>query len=131
MTRVNIRGVTRGLTKKVIVTGLAGAAVLALGVAPAFAGQNAIGAGFSSADPGTTGPAISGEFYGNTSNPSGNGNGVLPSLSPGPWVCTNRLDCAGPTSPGGSMGDYVSSVASGGKSNSNFANDKSPGPDFS
>jgi hypothetical protein len=98
---------------------------------PAFADQNAIGAGFSGAAPGSIGPLISGTIYGNTSNPSGNGNGVLPSLSPGPWKC-NGSDCsAQPTAAGGSMGDFLSPVASDGNSNSNFANDKSPGPDFS
>jgi hypothetical protein len=32
------------------------------------------------------GGCISGEFYGNTSNPRPSGNGVLPSQSPGPFV---------------------------------------------
>ena len=74
---------------------------------------------------------IAGTLYGNTSNPSGNGNGVLPSLSPGPWACTNPADCTGPTSAGGAMGDFISPLTSDGNSNANFANDKNPGPDFS
>lgn len=77
------------------------------------------------------GQFISGFIYGNTSNPSGNGNGVLPSLSPGPWRCTNPLDCAGPTTAGGSMGDFISPITSNGKSSSDFANGKAVGPDFS
>ncbi|MFZ2523091.1 MAG: hypothetical protein WAW92_01765 [Minisyncoccia bacterium] len=77
------------------------------------------------------GGLISGVIYGNTSNASGNGNGVLPSLSPGPWRCTNPLNCAGPTTAGGSMGDFISPMTSDGNSSSNFANDKAPGPDFS
>lgn len=118
-------------TKKIVAT-VASSMVMAVGVTvPALAAKGPIGTIFSGSDPGTVGPGISGEIYGNTSNPSGNGNGVLPSLSPGPWVCTNPQDCAGPTSPGGSMGDFVSPTASSGHSSSNFANDKTPGPDFS
>ena len=98
----------------------------------AFAGQNLIGAGFSSAPAGTVGPGISGEIYGNTSNPSGNGNGVLPSLAPGPWMCGDSSDCAAePTESGGSMGDFLAPVASDGTATPNFANGKTPGPDFS
>ena len=37
----------------------------------------------------------------NTSNPRPDENGVLPSLAPGPWVCGDPADCAGPTDPGG------------------------------
>jgi hypothetical protein len=77
------------------------------------------------------GDLISGVIYGNTSNPSGNGNGVLPSLSPGPWRCTNPLDCAGPTTAGGSMGDFISPLTSDNHSSSDFANSKPVGPDFS
>ncbi len=80
---------------------------------------------------GNVGGLISGVIYGNTSNPSGNGNGVLPSLSPGPWRCTNPFDCAGPTTAGGSMGDFISPLTSDGNSSSDFANGKTPGPDFS
>lgn len=98
---------------------------------PAIAEQNDVGAGFSSAPPGTVGPSISGGLYGNTSNPSGNGNGVLPSLAPGPWACVYDPGCAGPTKPGGSMGDFLAPTASGGQGNPDFANGKSPGPDFS
>ena len=94
-------------------------------------GGGGIGAGFSSADPGTVGPAISGELYGNTSNPSGTGQGVLPSLSPGPWLC-NGVDCsAQPTTSGPSMGELLAPIGSGGKANPDFANGKETGPDFS
>lgn len=99
---------------------------LALLATSAYAGQNAIGAGFSGSDPGSVGPSISGDTYGNTSNPRDSGHGVLPSESPGPW----KHNGDGPTDPGGSMGDFLSDTASGGKSKSNFANDKDPGPDF-
>jgi hypothetical protein len=78
----------------------------------------------------SVGSLISGEIYGNTSNPSGNGNGVLPSLSPGPWACTDSSDCSGPTSPGGSMGEFIAPLVSG-HASPNFANGKTPGPDFS
>jgi len=90
-----------------------------------------IGAGFSSADPGTVGPGISGEIYGNTSNESGNGEGVLPSWSPGPWVCEDSNDCSGPTDPGGSMGDFLAPVASDGAATPEFANGNDPDLDFS
>lgn len=114
---------------KFLIGGLASLVMLA--AIPAFAGQNAIGAGFSGADPGTVGPGISGVIYGNTSNPSGNGNGVLPSLSPGPWKC-DGVDCsAQPTTAGGSMGDFLAPIASDGKGSPDFANGKDPGPDFS
>ncbi|MBE9554292.1 MAG: hypothetical protein IMF05_12590 [Proteobacteria bacterium] len=94
-------------------------------------GGGEIGAGFSSADPGTVGPGISGELYGNTSNPSGKGQGVLPSLSPGPWLC-NGPDCsAQPTTAGPSMGEILAPIGSNGKANPDFANGKDPGPDFS
>lgn len=77
------------------------------------------------------GELISGQIYGNTSNPSGNGEGVLPSLSPGPWVCSDPKDCAAePTEPGSSMGDIIAPLVSGGNGKPNFANDKSPGPNF-
>lgn len=99
-------------------------------VAPTLAGgvggalQDAASAlGYSSA-----GSFVSGELYGNTSNPRSSGNGVLPSESPGPWECGSV--CSDPTAAGGSMGDWISPATSGGKSQANFANDKSPGPDF-
>lgn len=77
------------------------------------------------------GDLISGEIYGNTSNPSGNGNGVLPSLSPGPWACGQpSVDCSVDTLPGVSMGDIIAPAVSGGSGNPNFANDKTPGPNF-
>lgn len=111
------------------------ATVLALGffvsqaVAQGVGGELQAGAELLGLD--NVGELISGEIYGNTSNPSGNGNGVLPSLAPGPWKCGNPLDCAGPTSAGGSMGDFIAPTVSGGKGTPNFANDKTPGPDFS
>lgn len=95
------------------------------------ASGNDIGSSFSSQDPGTVGPTISGVIYGNTSNPRPIGNGVLPSLSPGPWKCADSSDCAGPTDAGGSMGEFLAPTASGGKGNPDFANSKDPGPDFS
>jgi hypothetical protein len=82
----------------------------------------------------SVGAYISGTIYGNTSNPSGNGNGVLPSLSPGPWKCTVPTDCAGPTTAGGSMGEFISPLTSGGNSSADFANGGKgvgTGPDFS
>ena len=49
-------------------------------------------AGVASAAPGDNGNGvggcISGTFYGNTSNPRPDGNGTLPSQSPGPFVNT-------------------------------------------
>lgn len=97
----------------------------------AFADQGAVGAIFSGATPGTVGPTISGVIYGNTSNPSGNGSGVLPSFSPGPWVCGNPADCAGPTDPGGSMGTFLAPLASEGTGTPEFANGNDPDIDFS
>src|SRR5687768_9747394 len=54
------------------------------------------------------GVCVSGEFYGNTSNPRPSGNGVLPSQSPGPFLN------AGPNQPprndrvrGASIGDAI------------------------
>jgi hypothetical protein len=54
------------------------------------------------------GGCVSGEFYGNTSNPRPSGNGVLPSQSPGPFLNT------GPNQPprndrvrGASIGDAI------------------------
>jgi hypothetical protein len=95
------------------------------------AGGSDIGTGFSGADPGSVGPTISGEIYGNTSNPRPSGHGVLPSLSPGPWVCDGPDCSAQPTAPGGSMGEFLAPTASDGKGNPDFANSKTPGPDFS
>jgi hypothetical protein len=106
------------------------AALAVSSVVPAFA-QGIIGTGFSTADPGTVGPSISGVSYGNTSNPSGNGSGVLPSFSPGPWVCGDETDCAGPTDPGGSMGTFLAPLASGGEAAPLFANGNDPDIDFS
>jgi len=122
---------TKGVTlKRFIVIALL--VLLVLAIAPAaFAGQNAVGAGFSSLG-GDTGGFISGDVYGNTSNPSGNGEGVLPSLAPGPWKCDYSSNgCAGPTDPGGSMGDFLAPVASDGQSQSEFANGNDLNLDFS
>jgi hypothetical protein len=77
------------------------------------------------------GELISGVIYGNTSNPSGNGNGVLPSLAPGPWKCGNPADCAGPTTAGGSMGEFIAPLVSDGAASPDFANGAVEGPDFS
>lgn len=111
---------------------LAFAAALAVAtISPAVAAPGEIGDGFSSADPGTVGPLISGVIYGNTSNPSGHGSGVLPSFSPGPWICGNPLDCAGPTDPGSSMGDFLAPVASDGTASPDFANGNDQDIDFS
>ena len=118
------------MRRRLIVIVMASALFLSVMAGAASAGQNAIGAGFSSGDPGTVGPGISGDFFGNTSNPSGNGEGVLPSLSPGPWVCGDPLDCAGPTDPGGSVGDFLAPLASG-TATPTFANGNDLDLDFS
>ena len=115
------------MKKKIFLASVTTIALLAA-APPAFADQNAIGAGFSNSVPGSVGPSISGFIYGNTSNPSGNGNGVLPSESPGPWAHGNPGD--GPTENGGSMGTFLAPVASGGTASPDFANGKDPGPDF-
>ena len=114
---------------------LSATSVALLGAAPVLA--EGVGGGlhdladFFGSD--NVGDFISGEIYGNTSNPSGNGNGVLPSLSPGPWVCAGADCSAQPTEAGGSMGDFITQTPgfpAEGKSKSDFANGKSPGPDF-
>lgn len=109
------------------------AMMLVISATPAFA--NGVGGDLQNlADltgSANVGEFISGVIYGNTSNPSGNGNGVLPSLSPGPWRCGNPLDCAGPTIAGGSMGDFIAPITSDGMASPDFANGKSAGPDFS
>ena len=69
---------------------------------------------------GTVGNLISGTIYGNTSNPSGNGNGVLPSWAPGPHVCGTPGDCAGPTGNGSSMGGLIAPVTSGGQADPDY-----------
>lgn len=121
----------RNKTKRYATSILASVAV-ATGIAlPVAAAKGPIGEFASNKPFGNMGEYISGEVYGNTSNPSGNGNGVLPSLAPGPWRCTNPADCAGPTTAGGSMGEFIAPVASSGQASPDFANSKSPGPDFS
>ena len=107
-----------------------GAALAMATAAPALA-QGTVGAFFSGFEPRAVGPGISGAIYGNTSNPSGNGNGVLPSFAPGPWVCESTADCSGPTDPGGSMGDFLAPLASGGAASPEFANGNDPDIDFS
>ena len=69
-----------------------------IGAAQAAPGDNGQGRG----------GCVSGEFYGNTSNPRPSGNGVLPSQSPGPFLN------AGPNQPprndrvrGASIGDAI------------------------
>lgn len=112
---------------------LLGAAALALPAQAAGVGQ-ALKAMAQAAGEPSVGSLISGVIYGNTSNPSGNGNGVLPSLSPGPWTCTNPSDCAGPTTAGGSMGEFIAPIVSGGNGSPDFANGGNgpgTGPDFS
>lgn len=94
-------------------------------------GGGAVGAFFSNFAPGSLGPTISGEWYGNTSNPRPGEHGVLPSLSPGPWVCDGADCSAQPTAAGGSMGVWIAPSASDFKAEPNFANGKYPGPDFS
>jgi len=107
---------------------------VALLVTPANAAGvgTALKAAAQSAGYSSVGQLISGEIDGNTSNPKTDGKpGVTPSESPGPWACGDPgVDCSGLTLPGVSMGDIISPVTSGGNSNSNFANDKNPGPNF-
>ena len=99
------------------------AATIALSPGLAFAGGGA-----SSNAPGTNkdaiealgfssvGSFIAGEIYGNTSNPRPSGNGVLPSLAPGPWACNNPKDCSEGARAGGSIGEFI------GVGNADFAN---------
>lgn len=121
------------MIKKAMAVGIAASAIL-LSAVPVLAAQGAVGAIFSGANPGEVGPTISGDWYGNTSNPSGNGSGVLPSLAPGPWKCNyteNNGTCYGPTDPGGSMGTWFAPLASGGVATPVFANGNDPNIDFS
>lgn len=118
------------------ISGMALAGIV--GATPSLAAGKAVGKDLqalaTAAGQDNVGGLVSGVIYGNTSNPSGNGNGVLPSLSPGPWVCSNPSDCSGPTTAGGSMGEFISTLTSGGKSNADFANGGNgpgTGPDFS
>ena len=87
---------------KVIKTGVACATLaVALGsAAPAFAAPGDNGNG--------VGGCISGDLYGNTSNPRPSGHGVLPSQSPGPSV-NNPTDPSNPT-PGPSVGDVNQAI---------------------
>lgn len=103
--------------------------VLMIGLAwsgAALAG-NAVSNLVSNAPPGAVGPFISSTIYGNTSNPSGNGNGVLPSLTPGPWSCTySSGGCTGAQA-GSSMGDIVTDLL-GVEGDPLFANDNDAPP---
>ena len=124
----------RGLFNKIARLGTVAVATLGLSAAmtgTASAEKNIVGTGFSEVFKGNVGPLISETLYGNTSNPSGNGEGVEPSFSPGPFVCESSVDCSGPTDPGISMGDFLSPIASGGESNSDFANGVDNNIDFS
>ena len=67
----------------------------------------------------TIGECIAGVGYGNTSNPSGNGNGVLPSLTPGPWKCVYTTGCTGAVM-GGSVGSYNGGGTAVGNSQGSF-----------
>lgn len=101
------------------------------GASSSGGGGGAVGEFFSSFGPGTLGPTIAGDWYGNTSNPRPDGHGVLPSLSPGPWVCDGADCSAQPTAAGGSMGEWFAPFASHDTAEPDFANGKNPGPDFS
>lgn len=116
---------------KVIATSVTMGFIFMVSALPAFAEQNAVGYLFSSNDPGDIGPAISGLVYGNTSSPSGNGEGVLPSLAPGPWICGSPTNCYEPTEPGGSMGDFLGPLGSDGVASPDFANGNDLNIDFS
>jgi hypothetical protein len=94
-------------------------------VLAAFASANCVAHADCIGQEGTTGCLISGEVYGNTSNQQADGTGIDPSWSPGPWVCGDPSDCAGPTNPGGSVGTFVSPVSP------EFANGNDPNHDFS
>jgi hypothetical protein len=59
-----------------VIGGAALAGTLAIGPALAAPGDNGEGVG----------DCVAGTLYGNTTNPRPEGNGVLPSQSPGPWV---------------------------------------------
>ena len=70
-------------------------------------------AGAAQAAPGDNGQGVGGcvqILYGNTTNPRPSGHGVLPSLSPGPWVNVPNGDpYMGP-----SMGDFMHLVTAAG-----------------
>jgi len=69
--------------------------------------------------PGTVGECISGFYYGNTSNPRPSGNGVLPSLAPGPWKCVYTAGCTG-AEMGNPVGFYNGGGTPVGHSNGQF-----------
>ncbi|MES2007137.1 MAG: hypothetical protein V4436_03440 [Patescibacteria group bacterium] len=101
--------------------------IASLGIAassPSFAAGNAVGKTLQGlaalTGDRTVGNLISGTIYGNTSNPSGNGNGVLPSWAPGPHVCGTPGDCAGETGNGSSMGGLIAPIVSGGQADPDF-----------
>lgn len=55
--------------------------------------------------------------YGNTTNPRPGGNGVLPSLAPGPWACANSSDCSDGVYAGGSVGEWRQDLRDDGQLN--------------
>ncbi|MCH8187857.1 MAG: hypothetical protein IIB66_03990 [Proteobacteria bacterium] len=67
------------------------------------------------------------EFHGNATNERDSGNGVIPSLSPGPWICSS--ECTDDTTAGGSIGEFITGA--------DFANandrdlEEGDGPNFS
>jgi len=80
--------------------------VVAAGAVPALA---------SPGDSSTVGGCISGDLYGNTSNPRPSGHGVLPSQSPGPSV-NNPNDPSNPV-PGTSLGQGIHAAGGGSAAN--------------
>jgi hypothetical protein len=82
----------------------AGAAVLVLSAHGAAAGQ------FNSSASDIA-KAIQ-DLYGNATNPRPSGNGVTPSLAPGPWTCNDPLDCSLGATQGLSVGEAINPNAS-------------------
>jgi hypothetical protein len=68
----------------------------------------------------TIGEAIAGEVYGNTTNERAGGNGVTPTLAPGPWACPETGSCFDGVGAGGAMGEFITTNA--GVGNADFAN---------
>lgn len=64
------------------------------------------------------------DFHGNATNERPSGNGVTPSLAPGPWAC-GGADCSVDTTGGSSIGDFA------GQGGADFANGEEDGPNFS
>ena len=99
--------------------GVLAGSVFGLAVPSGAAPHNTIPGLCKALYPGTVGECIAGVFYGNTSNPSGNGNGVLPSLAPGPWKCVYTAGCTG-AEMGSSIGTYNGGGTAVGHSNGEF-----------